>query len=68
LPLEARIINVADTFQALAQERPYRKPMAPDEIMDILRQRVDKGRADPDVVAVIAGDLANCHRIALCCA
>lgn len=68
LPLEARIINVADTFQALAQERPYRKPMAPDEIMAILRQRVDKGRADPDVVAVIAGDLANCHRIALCCA
>ena len=67
LPLEARIINVADTFQALAQERPYRKPMAPDEIMAILRQRVDKGRADPDVVAVIAGDLANCHRIALCC-
>jgi hypothetical protein len=41
--------------------------MAPDEIMAILRQRVDKGRADPDVVAVIAGDLANCHRIALCC-
>jgi HD-GYP domain-containing protein (c-di-GMP phosphodiesterase class II) len=41
LPLEARIINVADTFQALAQERPYRKPMAPDAIMAILHQRVD---------------------------
>jgi len=66
LPLEARIINVADTFQALAQERPYRQPMAPDKILDILRERVAKGRADADVVAMIAGDLANCHRVALC--
>jgi len=68
LPLEARIINVADIFQALAQERPYRKPMAPDEIMAILDERAAQGRADPAVVAVVAGDLANCHRIALCCA
>ena len=67
LPLEARIINVADIFQALAQERPYRKPMAPDEILAILEERAAQGRADPAVVAVVAGDLANCHRIALCC-
>ena len=31
LPLEARIINVADIFQALAQQRPYREPLAPGE-------------------------------------
>lgn len=66
LPLEARIINVADIFQALAQERPYRKPMAPAEIMAILQERADLGRADPSVVAVVAADLANCYRIALC--
>ena len=67
LPLEARIINVADIFQALAQERPYRKPMSPDEIIAILEERAAYGRADSAVVAVVAGDLANCHRIALCC-
>ncbi len=67
LPIEARIINVADIFQALAQERPYRKPMSPAEIMAILNERAQTGRADPEVVAVIAGDLDNCHRIALCC-
>jgi len=66
LPLEARIINVADIFQALAQERPYRKPMAPDEIMAILQERADLGRADPLVVAEVAADLENCHRMALC--
>ncbi|MGE5470270.1 MAG: HD domain-containing phosphohydrolase [Bacteroidota bacterium] len=66
LPLEARIINVADVFQALAQDRPYRKSMAPADIMAILQERAELGRADPGVVAAIAADLPNCHRIALC--
>lgn len=65
LPLEARIINVADIFQALAQERPYRKPMASQEIMDILQHRAEAGQADAGVVAAVAADLENCHRIAL---
>jgi len=66
LPLEARIINVADVFQALAQERPYRKPMMSQEIMAILQERADLGRADPRIVAEVAADLENCHRVALC--
>ncbi|MBS1161215.1 MAG: hypothetical protein H6R15_3634 [Proteobacteria bacterium] len=66
LPLEARLINVADIFQALAQERPYRKPMAPAQILAILQERAALGRADPGIVAAVAADLANCHRIALC--
>ena len=66
LPLEARIINVADIFQALAQTRPYRKPMAAQQIMSILQERADAGRADAQVVAAVAADLDNCQRIALC--
>lgn len=66
LPLEARIINVADVFQALAQERPYRKPMMPQQIIAILQERADLGRADPQIVAEVAADLENCHRVALC--
>lgn len=66
LPLAARIINVADIFQALAQERPYRKPMLPAQIMTILHERAASGRADATVVAAVAADLAHCHRIALC--
>jgi putative nucleotidyltransferase with HDIG domain len=66
LPIEARIINVADIFQALAQERPYRDAMQPERIMAMLSERAAAGRADPDVVAAIAADLENCHAIALC--
>lgn len=66
LPVEARIINVADIFQALAQDRPYRRPMAPSHILTILQDKAAAGRADPGVVAAVAADLVNCHRIALC--
>ncbi len=66
LPLEARIINVADVFQALAQDRPYRRPLAPADILTILKRRAAQGKADAAVVAAIESDLGNCHRIALC--
>ncbi len=54
LPLEARILAVADVFQALAQERPYRAPLPPGEIVRILGQMVDCGHLDGDMVALIA--------------
>lgn len=65
LPVEARIINIADIFQALAQDRPYRRAMAPGEILAILRERAASGRADAAVVEIVAADLENCHRLAL---
>lgn len=66
LPIEARIINVADVFQALAQDRPYHRPLEPAEILAILKDRVANGKADASVVATVEADLDNCHRIALC--
>ncbi len=66
LPIEARIINVADIFQALAQNRPYRRSMTPAQILAILQERADQGRADPGVVRLVADNLADCHRIAIC--
>ncbi|NJD24775.1 MAG: HD domain-containing protein [Betaproteobacteria bacterium] len=66
LPLEARIINVADIFQALAQARPYREPLAPARVIAILEERAEAGRADATVVAAVAADLDACHRAALC--
>lgn len=66
LPIEARIINVADIFQALAQDRPYRKSMQPEQILAILQERADLGRADREVVRIVADNLAECYRIAVC--
>ena len=49
IPLEARIISVADVYDSLTSDRPYRKAMSPFEAKDI----IVKGRGtdfDPQVV------------------
>lgn len=58
LPLEARIVAVADVVQALVQVRPYRAPQGPEEIVHLLNGMVFGGRLDRDVVAVVAADPA----------
>ncbi|MGR8931050.1 MAG: HD-GYP domain-containing protein [Gammaproteobacteria bacterium] len=49
--LECRIISVSDIFQALAQNRPYRKSMPLSEIVADLDRRVEAGELDANVVA-----------------
>ncbi len=36
LPLEARILAVADVYEALTADRPYRDPMPPEDAMRVL--------------------------------
>jgi HD-GYP domain-containing protein (c-di-GMP phosphodiesterase class II) len=65
LALEARIVAVADVFQALAQKRPYRDPLQPDEIMEILNEMVDDGKLDREVVMRVDQNLSRCWQEAL---
>jgi putative nucleotidyltransferase with HDIG domain len=49
IPIEARIISVADVYDSLTSDRPYRKAMSPYDAKDIIL----KGRStdfDPRVV------------------
>ncbi len=54
LDLECRIMSVADIFQALAQNRAYRKGTGLEEILDDLRRRVEDGEIDGIVVERLA--------------
>lgn len=65
LAIEARIVAVADVFQALAQKRPYRDPLQPEEIMEILNEMVDDGKLDRHVVMQVDKDLQMCWQTAL---
>jgi HD-GYP domain-containing protein (c-di-GMP phosphodiesterase class II) len=65
LALEARIIQVADVFQALAQHRPYRDSLPPDQILAILQDEAANGALDAAVVAQVAAHLPDCWRAAL---
>ena len=50
IPLSARIVSVADVFDALTSSRPYRKvPIPLDKAFSIIREGVGKG-FDPEIV------------------
>jgi len=65
LSLEARIIAVADVFQALAQARPYRAALPMSDILQVLRQQVQVGKLDGQVVDCVAEHLPTCWQVAL---
>jgi HD-GYP domain-containing protein (c-di-GMP phosphodiesterase class II) len=48
IPLVARIVNIADTWDACTSRRPYQEPMAPDAVMAIL-QGLRGTQTDPAV-------------------
>lgn len=65
LPLPARIISAADVFQALAQDRPYRRGLPPPEILAVLQREVAGNHLDGRVVALISDHLDRCWQAAL---
>ncbi len=48
--LETRMMTVADIFEALTAQRPYKNPMAITRALDILRREAASGELDSDVV------------------
>lgn len=61
LSREARIIAVADVFQALVQNRPYRDSMSAEESMDVLQKMVADDKLDPDIVKTVQDNLESCR-------
>jgi HD-GYP domain-containing protein (c-di-GMP phosphodiesterase class II) len=52
IPLLARVIAVADTFDALTTNRPYQQAHAPDQALQIIKNLAGK-RLDPAAVAAL---------------
>ncbi|HEV2149382.1 MAG TPA: HD domain-containing phosphohydrolase [Longimicrobiaceae bacterium] len=52
IPLGARLIAVADVFDALSQPRPYRGPLPADEVRKQIRQGAGR-HFDPRIVALV---------------
>ena len=53
LPLAARLIAVADVFQALVQNRPYRASLSLQEVQGLMLQMVIQQKLDPDLVGLL---------------
>jgi putative two-component system response regulator len=54
IPLLARILQVADIYDALTTERPYKRAYTSEEALEIMRQETEKGWRDPYLVEVFA--------------
>ena len=59
LPLEARIRRVADIFQPMPQDRPYRAGLPPDEILAFMRRLISEGRIEAEILRVAEQDMAG---------
>jgi len=55
IPIESRITTVADIFDALTSERPYKKKWTINDAFDELNRMVQAGKIDKDCVAVLIG-------------
>lgn len=58
IPLNARVIRVADTFRALVSHRPYQKRYTPREAIEVLKHRAGT-LFDPNVVKAFVEVVAS---------
>ncbi|MFZ5483649.1 MAG: HD-GYP domain-containing protein [Pseudomonadota bacterium] len=65
LPLEARILRVADIFQAMVQTRPYRPGLTAKAALAFMSDLVARGQVEPEILAVLALDPEAARAVAL---
>lgn len=64
LPIEARILAVADIVQALVQKRPYRPSLPPKDVLRIVEEMTAAGRLDAQVVTFFKDNLLKSWAVA----
>jgi putative two-component system response regulator len=52
IPRLVRILSVADVYDSLASDRPYRPAMPHEQCGDVMRKNADEGGLDPELVKV----------------
>ncbi len=64
IPVQARIVAIADVFQAMAQDRPYRPTVGPDGVRAMLARMTTAGHLDSAIVACVEANFAACWEAA----
>ena len=59
IPVLARILQIADVYDALTSERPYKKALSSEAACRLLEAEAAKGWRDPELVPVFVGMLEH---------
>ena len=65
IPREAQIIAIADIFQALSQERPYRGPLGCIQVLEEIEELQAQGRIDAEMIELLRANLEDCYSMAV---
>lgn len=65
IPMEARLISVADIFHAFSQDRPYRDRLNAEEVMARLDEFAKFGRIDSEMIELVRTHLAGVYALAV---
>src|SRR5690349_12357420 len=57
IPLLARILQVADIYDALTTERPYKPALSPRDAIAVMEAEVRSGWRDPELVPLFAATI-----------
>ena len=52
IPLPVRVLAVADVYDALSSERPYRPAMMQEQFREVMTQNAATGGLDPELVRI----------------
>jgi len=63
IPLSARVMAIADVYDACISQRPYKKPLSHEETVDIIR-RGSASHFDPELVTLFLSKEAEFNKIA----
>ncbi|RZA19377.1 MAG: two-component system response regulator [Lysobacteraceae bacterium] len=62
IPIEARVVTVADIFDALLSKRPYKRAWSIEEALEFIQGQSGK-MLDPDCVRALMANLPRLHEI-----
>ncbi len=66
LDIPSRIIAVADVFQALSQDRPYRGRMSQTQIAEIMDDLIEQNKLCAHVYEVLEQNMTACYNMSIC--
>jgi len=63
IPLSARIMAMADVFDALSSDRPYRKALPPDTVYKIITEEMGEKHFDPLILQIFLRCVDKFHEV-----